>query len=651
MTNPGPFQLIINDGRQDHLIFARDILLKNLDEAAHRRVLENADAIPTLSDVASSHVLYTTRRYKPHVQVTMEYRKEVLSGTHSLGNELRFELSHFGDLFSDMFLMVNLDASDVFTFEEIDQSEKKPLIRWCDYPGERLLEEVTFEVNGAVIDSYTSDMVTMERQFETKLNKRKQYNTLVGQENIEKCWLSRNNVKHNADGALNNRFQIEVANGLQTPKWNQKLKIQLWIPLLFWFNKDFKQPLISVAMPNCQRLMIFKTCNPRKLLGLVPNPGDAYVENESSSHESYMERVKASGRINFNYANLKITNTQLYINNLFFHPEIHTIYLSQIAFNLVYVHTKQIFNVNNEITEVKLNQLQWPTVSIYCGIKLDHYHQGNNEAMFKYMDLWNKYSLCQKREMSIADGLVAPDNLIVTSLSTAREVENDPATTYLDVTAAADSEARVCIDKLNAGSEIIAKWYNPTSTRMVSMRGIVKSVTASDDDTYVRVALDGSYLDKSEETANMQSHGQIILPKRDSDSKYTNRSLNAWRYEQVPLIDRIRFTVHSIELFDWGKQFLREYTTWRYGGDNLFMPEDPGLLMINFAMHPGKYQPSGHLNISRARESYLEIKSSTIGKEMATNKNKTYTGVVYLHGKAINFMLVSDGCASIRYMT
>lgn len=36
-------------------------------------------------------------------------------------------------------------------------------------------------------------------------------------------------------------------------------------------------------------------------------------------------------------------------------------------------------------------------------------------------------------------------------------------------------------------------------------------------------------------------------------------------------------------------------------------PTDNGLMMVNFALHPGDYQPSGHFNVSRAREFYLDL--------------------------------------------
>ena len=42
-------------------------------------------------------------------------------------------------------------------------------------------------------------------------------------------------------------------------------------------------------------------------------------------------------------------------------------------------------------------------------------------------------------------------------------------------------------------------------------------------------------------------------------------------------------------------------------------PRDDGTALINFSMYPHVHQPSGHINLSRAREFYIEANSSIIG--------------------------------------
>lgn len=56
----------------------------------------------------------------------------------------------------DMAVHVCLDAPVVSTSDN-QPPANCPSVRWCDYPGERLLQRVQFEVNGNPLDEYDSD--------------------------------------------------------------------------------------------------------------------------------------------------------------------------------------------------------------------------------------------------------------------------------------------------------------------------------------------------------------------------------------------------------------------------------------------------------------------------------------------------------------
>ena len=172
MTNPGPFLLVVNDGRQDQLIFSRDILLSSLEDASNEQGGNEIGENSTLQDVVKTHLLFTYATYKPHVNMASEYRKETLPGTHSLGNTFYFDLTYFGDLFADCVLQITVNADKVFSFTEPTEPSEMPMIRWCDFPGERLLQKVMIEINGTELDSYDPNWIVMKRQFEMRPNKK-----------------------------------------------------------------------------------------------------------------------------------------------------------------------------------------------------------------------------------------------------------------------------------------------------------------------------------------------------------------------------------------------------------------------------------------------------------------------------------------------
>jgi len=109
-------------------------------------------------------------------------------------------------------------------------------------------------------------------------------------------------------------------------------------------------------------------------------------------------------------------------------------------------------------------------------------------------------------------------------------------------------------------------------------------------------------------------------------------------------VQKLNVTAHGITLYDFfHDMFYNSYIPYHYGGYNLTTPEDPGALMINFCLYPRTYQPSGHLNVSRAREFYIGWESNYV--------NSQRTADLLIVASTINFLLISDGSAVLRYST
>jgi hypothetical protein len=104
-------------------------------------------------------------------------------------------------------------------------------------------------------------------------------------------------------------------------------------------------------------------------------------------------------------------------------------------------------------------------------------------------------------------------------------------------------------------------------------------------------------------------------------------------YKRSPTIDRLSITAHGIDIYkEMPGTFFHSYTPYTYGGHNISAPEDPGAHMITFCLYPGSYQPSGHVNVSRAREFYLKYWS-----EGAVSSAEPADLIVV--ASAINFLL------------
>ena len=114
-------------------------------------------------------------------------------------------------------------------------------------------------------------------------------------------------------------------------------------------------------------------------------------------------------------------------------------------------------------------------------------------------------------------------------------------------------------------------------------------------------------------------------------------------YNTIATVDSLSVVSHGIKLYDtFSDIFFNNYQPYHFG-EKINTPEDPGAFFINFALFPGSYQPSGHLNISRARETYLNFNSS-----YCSTKTPCCAIIVAI---AINFILISDGSCCLRYST
>jgi len=115
-------------------------------------------------------------------------------------------------------------------------------------------------------------------------------------------------------------------------------------------------------------------------------------------------------------------------------------------------------------------------------------------------------------------------------------------------------------------------------------------------------------------------------------------------YLPVSTVDNISLVSHGIPIYNkYSDMFFTSYAPFHYGDSTLNTSDDTGAIFINMSLFPRSYQPSGHLNISRVRETYLQHKSSY------ASSASTMTLIVV--AIAINFLLISDGSAVLRYST
>jgi hypothetical protein len=117
-------------------------------------------------------------------------------------------------------------------------------------------------------------------------------------------------------------------------------------------------------------------------------------------------------------------------------------------------------------------------------------------------------------------------------------------------------------------------------------------------------------------------------------------SLADWE-RSVPLLNTVILETHGVKLYrETPATFFNGYMPMTYGSSNVMTPDDPGMYMMNFNLYPGSYNASGYINLSRTRELFLYYTS--------TSPSIVASQLVVI-GIAINFLLISEGSAVLRY--
>jgi hypothetical protein len=515
MSTGGIFILITNDGKQDKLLMATEYLSGRIADIKAAKAGMDDDN-PTLADIERSHVLFVNAHFKPFAAVAYEYNKVSLSNA-TLGSQLQFSIPQFGDFFNDMVVNITLATPTASATGTPANASDVPIWRYCDYPGERLFKRVSFDVNGNPLDEYYNHTYVMHRQYKVGADKITGWNKCVGQ-SISKDAYYQYNQSVSTTAPLSAISTFKVQDGQQVYAATHP-NLNLFIPLLFWFNTDPALSIPSVAIPYGQRFITIDLESPANLLRCIINPASTTALTLPTLTTPAM------------------TTCDLYINNLFVNPDIHDIYIKRIGFSLIRVHRCQIQNLNKSSDQILLQQLKWPITTIWTGLR-----------------------------------------------PTANITSNTNFTTRGAQTSIIDPN----MEDWHRFGMITTTNYPSTN-----INGLSTNYTVKDPENHV-----------------------------------TNLSIVA----------------HGIPLYNnLPADFFNCYIPVTYGGPNIVTPTDPGLFMLPFCLYPGSYQPSGHVNVSRAREFYLYYTSTYI--------TSSTTADLIVNAEALNFLLISDGSAILRYTT
>lgn len=386
MTAGNIFTLQINDGKQDALLNATETMIKRLRTIQKERLKESirkiaaklvADAeadpgnlkteaaikafkadplsyceaapqaiYPVLRELSVSHTSFINSQWKPFVALAFTYLKTTeREGNPIFDSTVSFKINQEATWISDQVLHVRLTG-----FRALAAPDR---VKYCELLGHRLLESVQFKIAETIIAEYGTEDINKYFNFDLATNKMSGWLRNVGQETPHLGFLT------TEPKAVNFREYRYFGDGPQTLKTSQD-DVDMWIPLLFWFNTDIAQ-----AFPNCKIPYgnVKVSIKLRKLSDLI-------AVNDYGGGGGFVPP--------------SISTLDLYTNHIQTLPEVAEQVLTGYDFTLIRTNKRVEMQVNQPTGEIHLKDLKFPVEALFATFRplanlddIDNWHRGS----------------------------------------------------------------------------------------------------------------------------------------------------------------------------------------------------------------------------------------------------------------------------------
>lgn len=643
------FKLIVNDGKLDRIVMASKLLAQRIRTVMCARKHQGlVDVTPTIQDLERTHVVWINHHFKPYAAIAYEYNKvRQQSGSQAGGGSVVFSIPQFGDFFHDMVavcrlsefawqpLQTPLRGTAVFPHDDIAPTPAvgngatshyynlvdslgniivpgnvangpnnslpyRNLARYCEYPANRMFKNVRFDVNGNPLDQYSYMVSTMLEKFTVQTEKRLGYDRLTGQEAPMEGYGPLTGSRVVDDDALNTPAGIKFSH----PASTQGL-----------FDGSTAGQVSNVVSLNQTTAQIDFSREKKYFLNgpQTPKPVQPELELWHKFKFWFNDDVRLS------IASACIPYGQRFIQcDLARADEIINEYPG------LYLET-----IREDVFAISATRFRTTRQKSYTPIMQrseSHWAENNLHIMELTLNINNIFVNPEIHDIYIAR--IGFSLVRVYREHIARTCQDSSDEKLL-------SQLKWPVEYMFVG---LRPAYNDSTANPQRWRDwhrlhrVVDAYHEEPDNAEISPYVNGA--PTSNDEARLSAHTSII------------HSVTPCEYPlPVQPINGLSVSSHGITIYDqFSHVFYNAYKTYHYGGCAITTPKDPGAMFVNFALAPRrKYQPSGHVNISRARETYLKWLTSFVS-------GKT-TAEVWAIAVALNFLLITDGSAVLRYST
>ena len=113
-------------------------------------------------------------------------------------------------------------------------------------------------------------------------------------------------------------------------------------------------------------------------------------------------------------------------------------------------------------------------------------------------------------------------------------------------------------------------------------------------------------------------------------------------YQESHVVNNIKLNINNTSTYSFNSVNLYD-SYLPYISDKNVITSNNNIYYLPFSFYESDNQPCGYLNLSKSREIYLDYESTKI---------EQYTPIkLYIYAKTINFLLITQNSANLKYIT
>lgn len=630
--------------REGDILNSLDLLFSLLEHKSRIRLSHGYEPYSKISEIYESHRFELAKIYKPFVSMSYEYFKTT-PNSNSLAygqKNVLCEISNYGDFFSD--IVIHLVSSEV-TYTQTDLTDaNKFFFKYCNYPGERIFENVRFEIRGEIIDQYDFIGSSLLRKIHLLKDKEPAYLRMIGQEMVIQNFVelpgSLDGISDLSNIAFNVSETKNLYNGFQTPKENHTDGLDLWIPLRFWFCESVDQCLPLSVFPETSKHIAVDICDLNDII--LMHARGTNVE-ETVDDASGLCEITTDLDVD-NYDNITLDRTptislEMYTNCIFVPTSIYEIYINTIGFHLIRVFKtfeKNIVGNDN----IRLQGISYPVEQLYFCVYNDDYINGTQTQKSNNSRNWNIYNDCETYCKTTTDG-----SKTLTLLGAYTGIDEfGSVDTGLGTFVGTEWENLSQFDKIEFFPEVLHGVGPITNDGTLSF---IKNVLYKDDATPI-LMVDYTTIPAGPAVYTAGVWSSNVRPFDTEGNAYLVKPQKTYICKHIQNLDSFKISSHGTLLFNgpFESTFWNNYITYRYPNrtKNVTSQSENDAFFVPFGFDPMEYNVTGYYNVMKSQLIDIEL---TTGDHVSREPLQNYK--FYSIARIINFILLDEDSYLIKY--